>query len=375
MTTFAKRKIKIAIIGVRGIPANYGGFDTFAEELSTRLVPKGFQVIVYCRSNYFKNKPLRYCGVRLVYLFAPRLKAAESLIHSFLSSLHVFSQNIDVIFFVDPANAPFFMLLRLFGKKVIVHTDGLGWKRRKWSIVARQYYKFAELLCTWSANVLVTDNLAMQEYYRKEYSADSIYIPYGADSREGIDENVYEEFNLPRGCYLLVVARLEPENNTDFIIKEYVASRINMPLVVVGDSPYDPGFMNKLRKLANQNVFFLGRVNDHKKLNSLYRNAYLYIHGHEVGGTNPSLLRAMFAGTAPLVIDVAFNKVVIADCGFVFTKRKGCLRSILERLTEDAAEVGRIEKMAKEHVDVYFRWDSVVKEYEKMFRNIAAETL
>ncbi|MBN1353550.1 MAG: DUF1972 domain-containing protein [Candidatus Omnitrophica bacterium] len=366
--------MKVAILGSRGIPVSYGGYETLVERLALGLASSpGIEVTVYCRKNYFKEKPVRYHGVRLVYLPTFRVKALESLIHSFLSSIHVLFQDVNVIFFVDPANAPFFILLRLFGKKVIVNTDGLGWKRRKWWPMARHYYKFVELLSKWTANVLVTDNPAMKEYYKEEYGAHSVCIAYGASNAEGTDESVYRELGVYPDNYLLVVARLEPENNTDFIIDEYVNARIDMPLVVVGDSPYDPDIMKRLRRLAGGKVYFTGYISNQRKLNSLYKGAYIYIHGHEVGGTNPSLLRAMDAQTAPLSIDVSFNKAVIGECGFFFEKRRGSLSDILSRLTKEPEEVKGKSRMAKERADTAFKWESVIEEYKQLFYDVELE--
>jgi glycosyltransferase involved in cell wall biosynthesis len=366
--------MRVAILGSRGIPACYSGYDTLVEELSFGLAESDeFDVLVYCRTAYYKDRPNTLHGVHLVYLPTPRLKAIESLLHSFLSTLHVILQNVDVVYFVDPANAPFCIILRLLGKKVVVHTDGLGWKRRKWGLLARNYYKFVEWLCARTANALITDNPEMQNYYKREYNADSTYISYGASNDAGVDENAYNECTLVRGFYLLVVARLEPENNVDFIIEEYVRSRINMPLIIVGDSPYNPSYLEHLRKTGDTRVRFLGRIHDQAKLNALYEGAFLYIHGHEVGGTNPSLLRAMHAGAAPLVLNVPFNTSVVADCGFVFERKSGCLTGAIDRLTADPALVRQIGDRARARAKVHFTWDAVIAAHEQLFRLLTGE--
>lgn len=367
-----RRTMRVAILGSRGIPACYSGYDTLAEELSFGLAESDeFDVLVYCRTAYYKERPNTLHGVSLVYLPTPRLKAIESLLHSFLSSLHVLFKNADVIYFLDPANAPFCIILRLLGKKVVVHTDGLGWKRRKWGLLARNYYKFVEWLCARTANALITDNPEMQNYYKREYNADSTYISYGARNKAGVDEEVYEEFDLLPNAYLLVVARLEPENNTDFIIEEYTQTKTKMPLVVVGDSPYNPNYLDRLHRIADERVRFTGRVNDQAKLNALYKGAYLYIHGHEVGGTNPSLLRAMVAGVAPIVIGVPFNVSVTAGAGFIFKKEKGSLKSLMENLIKEPTKVKQIAQRAFIRVEEYFTWESVVRAHAEIFRRLA----
>ena len=365
--------MKIAILGARGIPACYSGYDTLVEELSLGLVKSsGLDVIVYCRTGYYKERPATYEGVQLVYLPAPRIKAFESLFHSLVSSLHVLRQGVDVVYFVDPANAPFCVLLRICGLKLVIHTDGLGWQRTKWGPLARRYYKCVEWLSARTAHALVTDNPAMEVYYKEEYGADSTYISYGAESRYGDDGTVHKELGLDPGGYLLVVARLEPENNTDFIIREYAAAHTILPLVIVGDAPYNSPYFNRLRSLANDRVVFAGRINNQSQLNALYRGALVYVHGHEVGGTNPSLLRAMNAGTAPLVMNVSFNTSVIADCGYVFDKRPGGLADELNRILSKPADVRALGEKARIRAASRFTWDSVVSGHARLFERVAS---
>lgn len=363
--------MKIAILGARGIPAAYSGYDTLAEGLCLGLQKSGTtQVLVYCRRSYYRERPRTVHGAKLVYLPAPRLKAVESLLHSFLSALHVLGQRVDVIYFLDPANAPFCLMLRLLGKRVVVHTDGLGWKRAKWGPVARRYYKWVEWLCARSATALVTDNPFMADYYRRTYGRSSSYIPYGAGHHAGLDPSIHAALGIRPRQYLLVVARLEAENNTDVIIAEYRRTQIDMPLVIVGDAPYDPAYLSRLRSLADRRVVFAGRINDQGQLNALYRDAYLYIHGHEVGGTNPSLLRAMHQGAAPLVLDVAFNTAVIGECGYVFEKRAGHLAGVLDRLAGQAADVRETGERARKRTQDFFTWEAVVRDHEHLFRSL-----
>lgn len=365
--------MKIAILGARGIPACYSGYDTLVEELSLGLVESySTDVLVYCRSSYYKKQPAVWHGVRLVYLPVPRgVKAVESLVHSFLSSLHVLKEKVDVIYFLDPANAPFCAMLRMFGKRVVIHTDGLGWKRRKWGPLARRYYKMVEWACAKCGSALVTDNPAMQQYYRQEYGTETLFISYGAANRHGIDTDIYAELGLTPNQYLLIVARLEPENNTDLLIAQYTKSGIAMPLVVVGDAPYGPQYMDQLRSAANANVLFAGRINDQSKLNALYRGAYLYIHGHEVGGTNPSLLRAMDAGVAPVVVNVPFNTSVVDGCGVAFEKENNSLAEVLRYLAAHPAEVQELGHRASLRAVEQFSWQAVVASHYDLFTRIA----
>lgn len=366
----------IAILGSRGIPARYGGYETLVEELAAGLTESGaFRVTVYCRSAYYPERLRSYRGAYLVYLPSSRMKGGESLIHTFLSTLHVLGTKADLVYLVDPANAPFCFLLRVFGRKVVLHTDGLGWKRQKWGPLARRYYRFVEWLTARTANALVTDSPVMQAYYRQEYNADSFYIAYGAANAYGVDDTIYKEHGLVPFKYLLVVARLEPENNTTLIVEEYVRSGVKIPLVVVGNSPYGPNYMARLRGLASERVLFIGRIDDQAKLNALYRGAYAYIHGHEVGGTNPSLLRAMNAGTAVAVLDVQFNTSVVGEAGFAFAKDRGCLSGLLQRLITFPQEIRDRGVRAQVRVDENFTWEKVVRDHALLFQNVAAGKL
>lgn len=366
--------MKIAIIGTRGIPAQYSGYDTLAEELALRLVhDHKAHVAVYCRSPYYEKEPSRVSGVECIYLPSGRAKGIESFFHTGLSVLHALTRSYDVIFVVDPGNAPWCLLLKWFGKKIVIHTDGLGWKRRKWGRCARLYYKWAERISTLAATALVSDSPVMKDYYMDAYHAESVYIPYGAEPTTGIDETILSEVSVKPDRYFLVVARLEPENNADLIIQEYVASKIELPLVVVGDSPYGKDYLSRLHALANDHVYFTGRIFDQKKLNALYKYAFLYIHGHEVGGTNPSLLRAMGLEAAPLVLNVPFNTVVIGDNGFTFEKEKGSLSSTLTQLMFDPAMVKETGLRAKTWADRHFTWQSVAAAYAELFDSLAGK--
>jgi glycosyltransferase involved in cell wall biosynthesis len=272
---------------------------------------------------------------------------------------------------VDPGNAPFCLPFRVRRLPLIIHTDGLGWKRSKWGHLARKYYRWAEFVGTKVANCLVTDSRAMQKYYEETYSSRSEYIAYGYKVGERGGSRALQLLMLNERGYFLVVARLEPENNIHLIIKEYVSSSVKLPLIVVGDAPYDNNYLKSLQQLADKRVRFVGRIYDQAILNSLYENAYAYLHGHEVGGTNPSLLRAMGAGTVPIVLDVEFNREAVSDIGITFTKTPGSLSqkiTELEHEPEKAIELGRRSSV---HVDKIYDWDVVTEQYANLFHRIA----
>lgn len=363
--------MRIAIIGDRGIPARYSGFSTLAEELAVRLVrDHGMEVTVYCRRHYFDDRPRTYKGARCVYLPAPGGKSFESIIHSTASILHAACRRLDVALVVDPGNAPLALPLVLRRTPVVFHTDGLGWQRRKWSALQRRYYRWSEKVCARLGAHLVADSRAMQDYYRREYDADSSFIPYGSAVGDPPDHDRLVGLGLEPGGYYLVVARMEPENNTDLIISEYRASGATRPLVIVGAARYGSEFSRRIDAEADDRVRLMGAIYESAVLNALYANCYAYLHGHEVGGTNPSLLRAMDAGAPCMPIDVVFHHEVVGEDGVFFDKKPG---SLAGRLTELDADPGRVEALgvaARRRAGTLYRWDAVAAAYADLFTRL-----
>jgi glycosyltransferase involved in cell wall biosynthesis len=214
----APQTLRIAIIGHRGIPSSYGGFETFAEEIGKCLQRLGCSTVAYCRSNYFKEKPTTYHGIRLIYLHTISNKYLDTFFHSFISTVHTIIKNTsDVVIMVNVGNAPFALLAKLFGKKVIFCVDGLDWKRKKWGWFARTYLKICSKFAPKSAHTLITDAGSVQEFYRTYRHADSTMIPYGTEiDYSETKEKEFDELhklNLESKNYFIYVARFEPENN------------------------------------------------------------------------------------------------------------------------------------------------------------------
>ena len=359
------------MIGDRGIPARYSGFSTLVEEVSTRLVANyGMDVTVYCRSPYADDHPAEFKGVRLVYLSAPGGKSFESLLHSQRSMVHAALRRFDLAFVVDPGNSPLTWPLALRRIPFVIHTDGMGWKREKWSEFQKRYYRWSEAVSARLATGLVCDSLAMRDYYRQTYGAESAYLPYGAIVGDPPKDGAPGHFGIEPGKYHLVVARLEPENNLAFIIREYKASKAKLPLVYVGGARYESEYSRRITAEAGNRVRCLGPLYDSDILNGLYRNCRTYIHGHEVGGTNPSLLRAMGMGAACVAIDVVFNREVVHDTGRFFTKEPGQLGAIIEGLEADDAAAADLGARARERTRLNYRWDAVAAGYSEFFTHL-----
>jgi glycosyltransferase involved in cell wall biosynthesis len=363
-----ERSMRIAMVGTRGVPAAYGGFETAIEEIGKRLAASGHEVTVYCRSKKGLEKRDEYLGMKLVYLPAVKSKALETLSHTALSVLKMtFSRKHDVAYVFNAANSPFLPLIRMRRVPVAVHVDGLEWKRGKWGKTGRKYYRVAEQLSVRWADALIADAQGIADYYTDEFGVPTELIAYGAQIDENPASNRLADIGLEAKKYHLVVARFEPENHVDVIVDGYHASEATLPLVVVGSAPYAAEYTDRIATIAasDDRINMLGGVWDQELLDQLYSNALTYLHGHSVGGTNPSLLRAMGAGTAVIAWDVVFNREVLGDDGEYFANAAQASERILaaERAPASAIETGvrlRVRAQGK------YNWDDVATGYEKL---------
>ncbi len=362
---------RIAIIGDRGIPARYSGFSTLVEHLALGLVhDHAMDVTVYCRNNYYQDRTPIFRDVHRVFLPAPGGKSFESIVHSNLAILHAAAKGFDLAIVADPGNAPFGIPLLLRRTPTIYLTDGLGWKRRKWGPLQQRYYRWSEAVCAKIASWLVTDSRAMQDYYMASHGAQSSFIPYSGDVGDPPDDSALTQYRLQTRGYYLVVARMEPENNVDLIIREYRASGVSRPLVVVGSNPFGTEYSRQIAAEADERVICVGGIFESAMLNGLYAHCYGYLHGHEVGGTNPSLLRAMHGGAACIPIDVVFHREVTGDNALYFSKAPGNLASLLIAADAMPEEMRRLGSAARERVTALYRWDAVVAAYAELIHTM-----
>ncbi len=258
------RPLRIALIGTRGVPANYGGFETAVEEVGKRLVERGHDVIVFCRSGNSPDGPTatRHLGMCLVTLPALHKKSLETLSHTFLSVFSGPLGDVDAAIVFNSANSPLLPVIRARGIPVATHVDGLEWKRAKWGPVGRRYYRAAEALAVRFSDALIADAQGIADYYRDEFGAPTRLIAYGAPVLDAPGDDRLRHVNLaPRG-YHLVVARFEPENQVREIVAGYARSAARQPLAVVGAAPYSGPYTREVRNNADARVHFLGRIGD-----------------------------------------------------------------------------------------------------------------
>ncbi|MGO2003597.1 DUF1972 domain-containing protein [Arthrobacter rhombi] len=357
--------LSVALVGTRGVPARYGGFETAIEEVGRRLVERGHEVVVYCRRpEAGAPQPDEYLGMKLVNLPAMRRRTLETLSHTGLSAAHLLRHRTDAAIVFNAANAPWLPLLRAAKIPVATHVDGLEWQRAKWGPLGSRYYRTCESLAVRWSDALIADAEGIAEYYTDRFHAPTSLITYGAPLLDSEASDRLAELELEAGRYHLVVARFEPENHVDIIVDGYARSSAKLPLVVVGSAPYNDDYTRKVHSLADSRVRFLGGVWDQEQLDQLYANSAVYWHGHSVGGTNPSLLRALGAGTAVNAFDVGFNREVLRSAGEFFqtaadipalVQSAESDRTALEsRAAQSRLEAGRYD------------WDIVARDYERL---------
>ncbi|NKY40784.1 DUF1972 domain-containing protein, partial [Cellulomonas septica] len=331
MTRSQDGPLRIALIGTRGVPARYGGFETAVDEVGGRLAARGHDVLVYCRTPEPADRVPAYRGMRLVHLPALRRRSLETLSHTALSVGHQVAHRHDAVVVFNAANAVFLPALRAARIPVATHVDGLEWRRAKWGGAGRRYYRAAEALAVRWSDALIADAAGIADYYTAEFGARTEQIAYGAPLLDDLGTGMLADAGLePRG-YHLVVARFEPENHVELVVEGYRRSGARLPLVVVGSAPYADEYTRRVHAAADDRVRFLGGVWDQDLLDQLYAHALTYLHGHSVGGTNPSLLRAIGAGAPTVAYDVSFNREVLGDAGRWFATPDD-----VARLVEDA---------------------------------------
>jgi glycosyltransferase involved in cell wall biosynthesis len=356
---------RFAIAGTRGIPANYGGFETFAEELSTRLARRGHEVTVYCRQ---KPEQPSYRGVRLVYLPTIRHKYLDTVAHTFLSSLHLLCHRQDAVLFCNAANAVFTWIPRAAGIRVALNVDGVERKRKKWNRFARSWYLMSERLATVFPNSLITDAIAIQRYYRERYGRESIMIPYGAEVGPVSTRDALDRLGLEPGRYFLYVSRMEPENNALAVREAFERVPGECKLVLVGDAPYAPDYIARVRATSDPRVIIPGAIygQGYRELGS---HCLAYIHATEVGGTHPALIENMGRGALTLYLENDENTEVAGGAGLPF-QIENLAGRLGEVLAMPAEERDVWRRRAMDRVRTRYNWDAVTSAYDALLEGL-----
>lgn len=363
-----RNRVKIGIIGSRGIPNHYGGFEQFAQYLSVGLIENGFDVWVYNSSTH-PYKEAKWEGVNLIHCNDPEDRTGTS--GQFIYDLNCINdsrhRDFDVILQLGYTSSSVWHRRLPAGARIITNMDGLEWKRSKYSYLVRRFLKHAEKLAVRSSHALVADSEAIQQYLWETYQAPSTFIPYGADIYEDAQPNRLHEFGLVQQGYYLLIARMQPDNHIEVVINGVLGSGTKLPLVILGDTANNHGrYLEK--NYRSQQIRFAGGVFDKELLNQLRRNCALYFHGHSAGGTNPSLLEAMAASSPICAHDNPFNKSVLGNDACYFRTS-----SDISALIDGTCNEFNWESMIRSNIHkikVTFSWQKVIQAYIRLFNEV-----
>jgi glycosyltransferase involved in cell wall biosynthesis len=370
--------LRIALLGTRGIPASYSGFETCVEQLGQRLTQRGHHVTVYCRSHHIDYEDTHYKGMRLVKLPTIANKYLDTIVHSFFSSLHVLIREYEVAIYFIAGNSPVTWIPRLVGTKTILNVDGLDWKREKWPPLAKKYIQFAEYLATILPTMYITDSRVVQGYYRDRFGYRPPYIPYGSEVDRIPPGETLAQFDLEPGKYILFVGRLVPENCAHHLVEAFKELDTDLKCVIVGDAAYAKDYITSLKASAegDPRIVFTGYVFG-KGYHELGSNAHIFVETSGVGGTHPALTEAMAFGNCVIVHNTSENLETIGDAGLAYEGKEGAsvLKSILRDLLKNPETVKAYSRKAQERARRVYSWESVTDAYERLCYEITGRSL
>lgn len=377
----------IFIIGSRGLPAQYGGFETFVEKLVSHQMATDIQYHVACLSDTSHHEHTTYKGADCFTINPPKLGPARVIAYDMMALRYAFQlveqEKISAPIFYILGNtigafiAPFAHKIHKLGGQLFVNPDGLEWKRSKWSKPVQSYLKYSEKAMTQHADVIIADNEGIETYIQQTYPwSKTCFIAYGTDlspttlhAEDGPVRDFFAKWSIAEKDYYLIIGRFVPENNYATIIREFMQSQTKRDLVIVCNhegSAYFQQLKEETHFERDERVKFVGTVYDTELLKYLRRETRAYIHGHEVGGTNPSLLEALAQTDESLILDVDFNRKVALDAVRYWTKEAGNLASLINQVdaAEEKLELGQV---AKAHMREHYTWEKIVQQYEDLF--------
>ncbi len=365
------------MLGLYGMPMkklHFTGFETGFGEIAPRLAEAGHEIVIYCRRGSYPEvmRLPSYRGVRLVYVPSPGGKNFSGLISTLFAVAHALAAGrYDIFFFVNVGMGHHAALCRAFGKKVVMNVDGLDWTRAKWGPIARWYFFSAARSAVRFCTELVTDAEAMRVFYLQRFNKETTMIAYGAYVESSRNPELIAPFGVERDGYYLIASRLIPENHADLIARAFLRSGSSKKLVIAGGANYDSPFHRELRGLAGEKIILAGHIDDQDVIRELHCNCFAYLHGHSVGGTNPSLLKAMGYGNCILALDTVFNREVLADGGVFFPRDEAALASEIQALEASPARVEELRRMGPERIRKNYTWKKIAGQYDALFREVA----
>ncbi len=356
----------IRILGTRGIPANHGGFETFAEHLALYLVARGWDVTVYCQddggSQVYEDQ---WQGVRRVHIPVRQGGAAGTIVFDWKATLHS-AREPGLVLTLGYNTAVFALWYRLKGLTNLFNMDGIEWRRQKWGPLARTWFYLNEWAGAWLGNHLIADHPHIKNHLSSRVQPAKITtIAYGADAVVAAPAEPLQQYGLSPGGYAILIARAEPENSILEAVQGWSRRRRGLQLVVLGKYDPDHAYQNAVRQAASDEVQFIGAVYDGPTVQALRYHACLYLHGHQVGGTNPSLVEALGAGNPVLAHDNPFNRWVAGPEACYFSGADACAGQ-LDRILPDPALLAAMGQASRARHAQQFTWDHILREYETL---------
>ena len=367
------KKMRIGVIGIRGLPANYGGFEVTAENIVKRLAQRGHEITIYCRG-FANGKPKELEGMRLIYLPSLELPHLSTPSHTTIAAMDAFFRKFDAVFAFNVGNALQVALLRLAGKKSVLFVDGLDWKRDKYGSFGKWFLRNCENLAAKVAGHVVVDALPAQEHYFKAHGTEAHFIPSGSDIIEQVDKTgILDKLGLESGNFVISIGRLTPEKRQHLIAEAFKQVRTDMKLVIVGGNPYDTEYIRKVETCVqgDDRIIYTGPIYG-KEVDELYLKAAIFINASRIEGTSLSLLQAMGTGCALLVSDIPENHSAVHGELLEFeTENFDDFVTKMQRIVDDKDLRQKLSQKAREIVENYYSWDAATDKFEKLLFDIA----
>ncbi len=360
----------VAILGTRGIPNNYGGFEQFAQYLSAGLAERGHRVVVY-NPHHHPYAGSRYGSVEIAKIFDPAryLRSGSQFVYDYLCLRDALRRKVDAVIELGyQSSAVSLYLCPVEDVTVITNMDGMEWQRRKWGIFVKLLTRWFEKLAVKKSDIIVADSEEIRKYYASTYDVKAVYIPYGAVETEKFDENIPKEMGLEKYGYALLIARLEPENNTEMILEGFLRSEFPGKLVVIGNTRTRFGTHLQRSFGKNRKILFAGTIYDVSRINSLRHYSALYYHGHSIGGTNPSLLEAMAASAFIVAHDNPYNREVLRSNAWYFSDADD-VAALTGRYTETRKIRSEFSSANLHAIKTRYNWEGIIDKYERIIES------
>jgi glycosyltransferase involved in cell wall biosynthesis len=368
-----RRPLRVALLGTRGVPARYSGFETCAEELGARLAERGHDVTVYCRRQFSPGPDRTYRGMRRVILPTIQHKYLDTIVHAGVSTAHALTQRFDVALYFIAGNSPLTCVPRLVGTRTVINVDGLDWKREKWPPLAKRYLQWTERLATTLPNACVTDSYVVQTSYRERFGHDATYIPYGSERARRPPGETLARYGLEPGRYVLFVGRLVAENCVHHLVDAFPRVRTDFKCVIVGGASYADDYIRALEEKAKSDprIVMTGYLFG-EAYEELGSNAGIYVATTGVGGTHPAVVEAMAFGRCVVVHDTPENLETIADAGRSYDGRAGAaaLAPVLQELLDRPDQIAGLGAAADRRAHQTYTWQAVTDAYEALFYSL-----